>query len=79
MAAANLSHSKPNVRQAGAADDEEPQSVEADEHGAAFVADDAQRQGEGKTEGGEDQHDNDRTGEDEVLQQHPSCPPSVAE
>ena len=43
------------------------------------MADDAQWQGKGKTEGCENQHDDDAAGKDEVLQQHPSGTPRVAE
>src|ERR1039458_310810 len=49
---------------------EEAQTVEADEDGAAFVADDAERQGEMEPERADDEHDDDAEGERQVLEDH---------
>lgn len=51
----------------GRAEHEEAQSVEADQDGTAFVADDAEGEREGETQGGDDENEYDGAGEDEVL------------
>lgn len=58
----------------GLADEQQAQAVEADEHGAAFMPDDTQRQRQGKAERGDHQYDDHRAGKNQVLQQDAPCP-----